>query len=363
MSGAGPPAALAVAACAARRSVMLKPPRASIPSRRNSRRRIGPAQLCDNIAFSVGKLLLENCWILRVPERTRNGATIFPGGGTPRSVRPLMPRRETRVAADPPYDRKKRGWSEYEDWADAAFGWDPRADSRLPQGDDRSEVAVFQAVALIDLTGCCDKEGSGDDIEKTAFKIGRCGVDERAMAGCHRFVLHDLGLGFLSPRVISMKPDGEMREGFKARSKRAGVIRPALEALERRDLLAAAVLDSAVVLDSVTTLDSRGVTIEYDVLNADQGQPFELGVYRSADDRFDSADLTVATLTVGGQGTPSLMTRGHPRWRRGAHRLTLRFPKGYRLLLRIRMYLPLRIRPALRAKRVRGRTQWRSESI
>ncbi|AGA30994.1 lipase family protein [Singulisphaera acidiphila] len=123
-----------------------------------------------------------------------------------------------------------------------------------------------------------------------------------------------------------MKTDGEMRRAFRARPKRAGLIRPGIESLERRELLAS--LDPAVVLDSVSTLDSRGVTIEYHVANGDLGQPFELGVYRSADDRFDSSDLTVRTLTIGGPGAPALDDNGVAPLAEGHHRLTLSLPDG-----------------------------------
>jgi hypothetical protein len=81
-------------------------------------------------------------------------------------------------------------------------------------------------------------------------------------------------------------------------------------------------------MDSVSTLDSRGVTIEYDVPNGDLGQPFELGVYRSADDRFDPTDPTVDTVTVGGQGTPTLDDEGISPLAQGHHRLTVALPGG-----------------------------------
>ncbi|SIO22532.1 hypothetical protein SAMN05444166_3092 [Singulisphaera sp. GP187] len=118
-----------------------------------------------------------------------------------------------------------------------------------------------------------------------------------------------------------MKTDGKMRRGFRVHSKRVGSIRPGIEALERRELQAA--LGSAVVLDSLSTLDSQGVTVEYDVLNADHGQPFELGIYRSSDDRFDAGDQTVATLMVGGPGTPARDDLGAAPLAEGHHRLTL----------------------------------------
>jgi hypothetical protein len=121
-----------------------------------------------------------------------------------------------------------------------------------------------------------------------------------------------------------MKTDGEMHRVFRARPQPR--IRPAVEVLDRRELLAA--LGPAVVLDSVSTLDSQGVTIEYDVLNGDLDQPFELGVYRSSDDRFDAADLTVERLTVGGPGTPALDEGGASPLAEGHHRLTLPLQGG-----------------------------------
>lgn len=125
-----------------------------------------------------------------------------------------------------------------------------------------------------------------------------------------------------------MKTDGEMRRAFRARPKRLGwLLRPGIEALEHRELLAA--LGPSVVLDSVSTLDSRGVTLEYEVRNGDLAQPFELGVYRSTDDRFDAAaDLAVETLTVGGPGTPALDDNGVSPLAQGHHRITLSLQNG-----------------------------------
>jgi hypothetical protein len=118
-----------------------------------------------------------------------------------------------------------------------------------------------------------------------------------------------------------MIADGEMRRVKCARS-----VRPGLETLASRELLSA--LGPAIVMDSVSTLDSRGVTIEYDVRNGDLGQPFELGVYRSADDRFDPTDPTVDTVTVGGPGTPTLDDNGLSPLAQGHHRLTFSLPGG-----------------------------------
>ena len=168
-------------------------------------------------------------------------------------------------------------------------------------------------------------------------------------------------LGLALPRVISMKTDGEMRRVLRARPERAGLIRPGIEALERRELLAA--LGPAVVLDSVSTLDSHGVTIEYDVLNADLGQPFELGVYRSSDDRFDSADLTVQTLTVGGPGTTAVDDSGVSPLARGTTGSRSRCLMGFRPPLRIRTCSRLLTRRGPRAGAPRARTRSRSGSI
>jgi hypothetical protein len=85
-----------------------------------------------------------------------------------------------------------------------------------------------------------------------------------------------------------------------------------------------------IVMDSATTVDSRGVTFEYDVKNADLGQAVDIGIYRSADDRFDSSDVEVGSVTVTASGSGNSMRddNGQPTAAVGHHRLTVALPQG-----------------------------------
>jgi len=110
------------------------------------------------------------------------------------------------------------------------------------------------------------------------------------------------------------------------RLRNARGVRPSLEVLGRRELLAS--LGPSVVLDSVTTLDSRSVTIEYDVPQPGLDQSWELGLYRSSDDRFDPSDPAVTRLAVGGPGAPAVDDDGISPLAAGHHRLTVPLPEG-----------------------------------
>jgi hypothetical protein len=94
-------------------------------------------------------------------------------------------------------------------------------------------------------------------------------------------------------------------------------LRPRIEGLEGRALLAGDL--PALALTSATTADSRGVTFEYDVTGGDIGQAVDFGIYRSADDRFDAADVPIGAGSLGPAG---LDDQGRPETAVGHHRLT-----------------------------------------
>lgn len=94
--------------------------------------------------------------------------------------------------------------------------------------------------------------------------------------------------------------------------------RATFEGLEPRQLLDAAPPVADIALLAAGTPDSRQVVVEYEVRGADVGQPFELAVYRSADDRLDTGDSLVATYLVDGPGSAG----------EGAHRAAIPVPDG-----------------------------------
>lgn len=112
------------------------------------------------------------------------------------------------------------------------------------------------------------------------------------------------------------------------RRPRNRTLRPTVEGLEDRQLMAAAVSDVAMV--SATTADSRGVTFRYDVGNADLDRPVRFGVYRSADATLDGSDSAVGSLTVVPPGQPGATAdqNGRPAGAVGPHTVTLPLPGG-----------------------------------
>src|SRR5262245_13456851 len=100
---------------------------------------------------------------------------------------------------------------------------------------------------------------------------------------------------------------------FRRRARRSVRIRQRtcpsrlVEGLEPRWVLSTAgAAPPAVVMLSATTTDSRSITIDYQV-NPPQvaADPFQLGIYRSSDDRFDPADTLVDRMTLVPPGGPS----------------------------------------------------------
>ena len=74
--------------------------------------------------------------------------------------------------------------------------------------------------------------------------------------------------------------------------------RPVGEGLEPRlTPSVTAMAAAAVVMSSASTADSQGVTVSYEVAPSAAGEPLTIGIYRSADSRFDAADVPVATAT------------------------------------------------------------------
>src|SRR5262249_29520575 len=79
--------------------------------------------------------------------------------------------------------------------------------------------------------------------------------------------------------------------------------------------------------------DSREVTVEYDINTApDVTHPLFIGIYRSADDRFDAGDIAVGGATIAGpgpgQGPPTLDLLGQPAAAPGHHRVTIPLQDG-----------------------------------
>jgi hypothetical protein len=112
--------------------------------------------------------------------------------------------------------------------------------------------------------------------------------------------------------------------------------RPRFEGLEARRVLTSPVPPLAIMLDSVSTPDSRGVTVDYDVnVFPDAVHPFAIGVYRSADDRFDGNDAPLAESVLNapgrGQATVTLDDQGQPAALPGHHTLTIPVPGGLTL--------------------------------
>jgi len=112
------------------------------------------------------------------------------------------------------------------------------------------------------------------------------------------------------------------------RRPRNRTLRPAIEGLEGRQLMAAAAPDVAMV--SATTADSRGVTFTYEVANADLDRPVTFGVYRSADASLDGSDTAAGSLTVVPPGQPGATAdqAGRPAGAIGTHTVTLPLAGG-----------------------------------
>lgn len=104
--------------------------------------------------------------------------------------------------------------------------------------------------------------------------------------------------------------------------------RPQVEGLESRELLTAAVPD--IAMTSATTADSRSITFNYQIKNAPVTQPFQFGVYRSADPTFDATDIPVDTMAVVPAGQPgaTLDQYGIAAASQGDHKITLDLPNG-----------------------------------
>ncbi len=95
--------------------------------------------------------------------------------------------------------------------------------------------------------------------------------------------------------------------------------------LERRLLLSTA----AVVMDSATTLDSHGVTIDYDVVTPPTASaPLTFGIYRSAQNSFNSSAIEVGSETIQTGASPTLDDNGQPAGAVGHHQLTIPLPAG-----------------------------------
>lgn len=105
-------------------------------------------------------------------------------------------------------------------------------------------------------------------------------------------------------------------------------IRLTLEGLERREVRSGA--GAGIDVLAASTPDSRSVTVDYRVENAPPSGPFVLGVFRSADDRFDAGDRPVGALIVNpaGSDNPTTDASGGQAGAVGAHRLSIPIPGG-----------------------------------
>jgi len=112
---------------------------------------------------------------------------------------------------------------------------------------------------------------------------------------------------------------------FQSRLRR---LKPALEGLETRSLLSAALPDIAMV--SATTNDSKSVTFDYDIQGAAVNQPIQFEIYRSATSQPGPGAQTVAGVVVNpvGKGGITLDQNGKPATAVGAHEITVAVPGG-----------------------------------
>lgn len=93
-------------------------------------------------------------------------------------------------------------------------------------------------------------------------------------------------------------------QGIRRASRRSrSARRPALENLEGRQLLDAAPPAADLAMLNATTPDSHQVVIDYEIRGAELDQPFNLAVYRSADDKLDASDELVTTFHVAAPST------------------------------------------------------------
>jgi hypothetical protein len=105
-------------------------------------------------------------------------------------------------------------------------------------------------------------------------------------------------------------------------------LQPAVEGLESRSLLTAALPDIALV--SAATRDSRSVTFDYSISGAAVDQPIAFAVYRSAANQVSPGAPMVGSVVVNPPGPdgPTLDTSGQPATAVGTHELTVALPGG-----------------------------------
>ena len=145
--------------------------------------------------------------------------------------------------------------------------------------------------------------------------------------------------------------------GYQSRLRR---LKPALEGLETRSLLSAALPDIAMV--SATTSDSTSVTFDYDIQGAAVNQPIQFEIYRSATSQPGPDAQTVARWW-----STRRKGRDHPRSEREpgdggrcARDSRSRFPAGCHHSLRSRTWWSRPTRPAPWPRRTPRTTRRRS---
>jgi len=91
----------------------------------------------------------------------------------------------------------------------------------------------------------------------------------------------------------------------------------------------------AIQMLSATTVDSKSVTIQYRVDEAPSAaNPIQLGIYRSSESQFSSADALVDTVTLASPGAApapgaiAVDQSGRPAAALGTHELTIPLPSG-----------------------------------
>jgi hypothetical protein len=107
------------------------------------------------------------------------------------------------------------------------------------------------------------------------------------------------------------------------RQRRGRASRRSVESLEGRQLLAAT--PGQVVMLAASTVDSKGVTVEYQVKDANLDGPLVFGVYRSASSTFDATAVPVGTVTI---PVSAVDAAGGPATAVGTHSITVPLAGG-----------------------------------
>ncbi|MCA1686372.1 MAG: hypothetical protein LC745_10440, partial [Planctomycetia bacterium] len=113
------------------------------------------------------------------------------------------------------------------------------------------------------------------------------------------------------------------------RRPRNRTLRPAIEGMEARCLMAAAAPD--IVMVSAKTVDSRSITLDYNITGADVEQPIHFEIDRSSQPQFGPEAKLIGGVDVvrlGPAGGPTRDAAGQPAMAQGRHELTVPLPGG-----------------------------------